>query len=384
MFAKRITYIIMLLATTAAFIVSNNGIALFFLVSLLVLPLISLCMLIIVRKKVRFSLAVRESCIRGGTLQLTMRAKASPRFLLGGVKVMFAIENTTFHKTEFKSFLLGDLTDSPHVFDYNGADSGRICVKCDYLRLIDIFGVFAIKVKYPVYAEAIVSPMLFDDVNVAVGDRANDTVFGDTSLPRKGGDITEVYDVRDYIAGDAPNTVHWKLTGKFGTLKTKEFGATDDRRLLILVDMSRGKYGSTASDGQLNGVLDVTASISNALKSIGYTHSVGWFTGGTFESSEVSDGDTFVRTVGKLMSIKVNDSNEESMFYLSRTAECGVFTKIIYISPVVNEEEFKYVTDAQVTAIEVGESSGETVYGGVRVINIPLNNIHDALAACSI
>lgn len=384
MLAKRIGYILILLATASAFIVSNNGIALFFLVSLLVLPLISLCMLIIVRKKVRFELTVRESCIRGGTLQLTMRASASPRFLLGGVKVVFAIENSTFHKTQFKSFYLSDLSFTTHVFGYTGADSGRICVKCDNLKLIGLFGVCSVKVKYPVYAEAIVSPMLFDDIIVNVGNRSNDAVFGDTSLPKKGGDITEVYDVRDYSPGDAPNTVHWKLSGKFGTLKTKEFGATDDRRILILVDMSRGKYGNTASDEQLNGVLDVTASISNALKSTGYTHSVGWFAGGAFESSEVSDGDSFVRAIGKLMSVKVNDSNEESMFYLSRTPECSVFTKIIFISPFVNYDEFRYATDAEVTAIEVGKNSGETVHEGVRVINVPFDNIHDALSACSI
>ena len=384
MAAKRTIYIIMLLSTAAAFVVTNNAVALFLLVSLLILPLISLLMLLIVRKSVRFELSVRDSCIRGGTLSLRIRASAKPRFFIGGIKVLFAIENTTFHKTEYKSFLVNDLSFEAHEFEYNGADSGRICVKCDCLKLIGIFGVYTIRIKYPVYAEAIVSPMLFDDIGVTLGDRAGDAVFGEMSLPKRGNDVTEVYDVRDYIAGDALNAVHWKLSGKFGALKSKEFGATDDRRILILVDMSRGKYGVTANDAQLNGVLDVAVSISNALKSGGYTHSVGWFTGGAFESSEVSDGDTFVRTVGKLMSIKVNEGNEESLFYLSRTPECGVFTKIIFVSPSVSDEEFKEVSDAEITAIEIGVNSGETVYQGVRVINIPFDKIHDALASCSI
>ncbi|MCH5148345.1 MAG: DUF58 domain-containing protein [Clostridiales bacterium] len=384
MAVKRIIYSLILLAAAVAFVVSNNAVALFLLVSLLALPLVSLIMLLIVRKKVRFELSVRESCIRGGTLQLNMRASATPRFLLGGIKVLVEIENTTFDKTEYKSFLINDLSFATHIFDYNGADSGRICVKCDYLNLVDIFGVFSVKVRQFEYAEAIVAPMLFDDIGITVGDRYSDTIFGDTSLPKKGGDITEVYDVRDYIVGDSPNTVHWKLSGKFGTLKSKEFGATDDRRILILVDLSRAKFENTATDAQLNGVLDVAVSISNALKNTGCTHSVGWFTGGEFESSEVGDGDTFVRAVGKLMSIKVNDGNEETMFYLSRTPECAVFTKIILVSPFVNYEEFGYATDAEVTAVEVGENSGETIHQGVRVISIPLDNIHDALAACRI
>ena len=384
MTAKRIIYAIIVLASAAAFVVTNSNIALFALLCLLLLPVISLCLLIFARKKVRFELTVRDSCIRGGTLQFTVRAHAVPRFLIGAVTVTVTIENTTFRKTEYQSFKIYDLSFSPHVFDYNSEDSGRISVKCDSLRLVDIFGVFAIRVKCPVYAEAIVSPKLFDDIGIAVADRGVDAVFGDTVLPKKGADITEVYDVRDYIAGDAPNSVHWKLSGKFGTLKTKEFGATDDRKLLILVDMSRNKLGTDATDAQLNGVLDVTASISNALKSAGHTHSVGWFNSGVFESSEVSDNDSFVRTVGKLMSAKVNDGNEESLFYFARTAECSVFTKIIFISPSVNNGEFKDVTDAELTAIEVADSFGEAVYQGVRIINIPADGIHDALSALSI
>ena len=381
---KRSIYIILLLAASAAFVVTNNGLALFLLVSLLALPLISLIFLLIVKSKVRFELAVRESCIRGGTLQLTMRASAKPRFFVGGVKVVLSIENTTFHKRENKRFMLNDLSFAAHTFDYVGTDSGRICITCDYLWLVDLFGIFAIKVKHFDYAEAIVSPMLFDETGISIGECSSDTVFGDTSLPKRGGDITEVFNVRDYIAGDAPNAVHWKLSGKFDTLKSKEFGATDDRRLLILVDMSRCKYDNKATDGQLNGVLDVAASISGALKSAGYTHSIGWFENGSFESAEVSGGDSFVRAIGKLMSIKVNEGNEESMFYLSRTPECGVFTKIIFLSACVNDEDFSTAADADVTAIEVGSSMGETVYEGVRVINIPYDKIQDALASCSI
>ena len=381
---KRIIYGISLLAAAVALVVSNNAVALYLLVALLVLPVISLVLLLIVRKKVRFELTLRESCIRGGSLQLTMRAGASPRFLLGGVKVLVAIENTTFHKTEYQNFIINDLSFAVHTFDYRGADSGRICVRIDGLKLVDLFGLFALRVKYPVYAEAIVSPKLFDNVNLTIGDRVSDTIFGDTSIPRKGGDITEVYNIRDYVAGDAPNTVHWKLSGKFGTLKSKEFGATDDRRLLLLVDVSRCKNGESASDMQLNGVLDVAASISSALKSTGYTHSVGWFDRGSFESAEVADGDSFVRMIGKLMSIKVNEGNEESLFYLARTPECGVFTKVIFVAPFVEGEEFGVVTDAEITAIEVGGNSGETLYQGVRVINIPFDKIEEALSSCSI
>ena len=384
MAVKRIIYACMLIAAAVTFIVANSGIALFLLICLLVIPLISLVMLLIVRNSLRFDLAVREACIRGGTLQLSMRASVSPRFFVGGVKIVTLIENTTFHKSEYKSYMFDDLSFAPHVFDYNGANSGRINVRCASLRLVDLLGIFTVKVKCSAFAEAIVSPVLYENITVNIGDNGRDAVYGDTSLPHKGGDITEIYNVRDYVQGDAPNSIHWKLSGKYGTLKSKEFGATDDRKILILVDMSRIKFGYEASDEQLNAVLDVAISISNSLKSANCPHTVGWFDNGEFACAEVNDGNTFVHAVDRLMSVKVKDGNEEDLFYLARTAECAVFTKIIFVSANVNNDEFKQLYDTEVTAIEVGNGYGETSDAGVRIINIPCDGIENALASCVI
>lgn len=384
MAGKRIIYILMLLATLAALVLTNNGIALFLFMCVLVLPLISMVMVFIARRHVRFELKVRESCIRGGALQITMCASVKPRFFVGGIRVTTEIENTTFHKTEYRRFMFNDLSFAPHVYNYNGTDSGRISIKCTSLQITGIFGMLALKVKCSAYAEAIVSPVLYEDVGVNVGELGSRSIFGDRPLPRKGIDTTEIFNVRDYVPGDSLSAVHWKLSGKFDELKAKDFGATDDRRLLILVDLSRSKFDSTATDAQLNAALDVAISVSNALKSVGYAHSIGWFDDGLFMSAEVSDNNSFVAAVDKLMSVKVNEGNAENLFYLSRTAECSSFTKIVYISSVIHYTELQQSLGAEITAIEIGDEYGETIENGVRIINIPYNDIGAALTACAI
>lgn len=384
---KRIVYAILLFMAIVAFIVTDSGVALFLCVLLAALPLLSLTMLLIAYKRVRFECDVRESCIRGGALQVNMSLGVSPRFLVGCAKIYAEIENTTFNKLHSKSFLFKDLSSSTHTYDFISDDSGRICVRINRIRLIDIFGICAINIKRTDYAESLVSPVLHDGLNLRLGTNRNHSKFGEILIPERGGDVSEIFNIRDYTPGDALNSVHWKLSSKLGRIQTKEFGNTEDNRILILVDMSRNKFGVIASDEQLNAVLDVAISVSDALRQTGYTHCVGWVDSGVFGSTEVNDGETFVQMVSKLMSIKVGDGNGEGIFYMSHSLEYASFSKIILVSALINSEELKSESFADLTAISVDAVNGDNVVGeieneGVRVINVPCDNVEAALAAC--
>lgn len=381
---RRAVYAILLTAAIAAFVMTDSGVALFLCILLAALPIVSMTMLIIASRRVRFDCEVRESCIRGGSLQITMKVGMSPRFLAGRAQVFAEIENSTFGKNFKKCFEFKDLSFAPYTYDYDSADSGRICVRFEKVRLVDIFGICALGVKTSKFAESLVSPVLFDGINIKIGTNRNDYVYGEISLPEKGGDVSEIFNIRDYAAGDALNAVHWKLSSKLGRLQTKEFGDTEDNRMLILVDMSRKKFGVSASDRQLNAVLDVAISLSDALRLGGYTHSVGWVNLGVFGCSEVNSSETFVQMVSKLMSIKVGDGNDDGLFYLSRSDESASFTKIILVSALINVEEIKTEAYSDLTAISVGDGAnlGETENEGVRVIGVSCDNVRETLSTC--
>lgn len=373
MAVRRICYALIFIAALVSLVITDSGIALFLCVALVILPLISLVMLAFASKRVKFGCEMRESCIRGGALQISMKVGLKPRLLVGCVRVAVTIENTTFHKTEQKHFLFKDLSFAPYVYDYKSADSGRICAKFTGLKLIDFFGIFSITVKCNEFCESFVSPVLYDDVNVRMDSNVIGSLYGETALQKKGIDISEIFNIRDYAAGDSMTAVHWKLSGKFDTLKAKEFGATDDNRLLILIDMSRRKAEVPATDEQLNVVLDVAASVSNSLKSSGYAHNVGWFDDGVFTRAEVSDSDSFIEMVNKLMSIKVDAGNADVLFYLSRSDYSAAFTKIIFISTSISNDEIKNVSDVNITAILVGDDIGEFDDYGIKMIKVPVD-----------
>lgn len=375
MLIKRLAYAFLLAASIAAFIVTDSGIALFLCVCLSVLPFLSFFLLLFAAKRLRFDFEVREACMRGGALQITMRAQVSPRFLAGYLKAYVEAENTTFRKTFCKTFVFHALDNTPYTYDYISADSGRITVRFSKLVLVDLFGICSLKVGCAKFAEAIVSPVLYEELQIRLGVSEHASRDGENSVPRKGGDHTEIFNVRDYVAGDSLHSVHWKLSGKFDSLKSKEYGATDDNRTLILADMSRKKASNVATDEQLNAVFDAAASISESLKSRGILHGAGWFNDGALTIEEVRDNDGFVRMVSALMSCKVDEDNAESLFYLARAEESSYFTKIIFVSPFVTAEELKQFSTADVTAVVVGEREGEVQEGSVKIVHVPCSDL---------
>ena len=379
MLFKRLAYALTFAASIAAFIVTDSGIALFICACLFALPVISIVLLAIARKRLKFDFEVRDACIRGGALQITMKAGLKPRFFAGYVQAYAEIENTTFHETEKKTFLFKELSFAPAVYDYKSTDAGRISVRFTKIVITDVLGICTFSIKCPKFAEAIISPLLYSDLQVGINVNMNSMFTGENSVPQKGNDISEIYNIRDYISGDALNSVHWKLSGKFDTLKSKEFGASYDNRTLILADLSRKRGERTFDDERLNAVLDIAVSLSDSFKSRGLSHSVGWFNDGEFSCSEVYDSDSFVRMVYALMSIKVDDGNAEVLFYLSRIPEHSSFTRVILVAPTVSPDEIKNYSGAEITAVVPSDVEGEINEGSIRIITVPSAGVEKSL-----
>ncbi len=56
---------------------------------------------------------------------------------------------------------------------------------------------------------------------------------------------TEFYGVREYVQGDDPRTIDWKISAKFGELFTREYEAERRQRIVIAVDFSKNMLAGT-------------------------------------------------------------------------------------------------------------------------------------------
>ena len=116
---------------------------------------------------------------------------------------------------------------------------GRIEVETDEFIVRDFFGIFGCLVKnhevlvYYVYPDgADEGEYHFEEMTPAAQNMEN------RYLRRKGNDITEILDLRDYQKGDSIKTIHWKLSKKMGHKIVRELDTPANQETIVLFALS--------------------------------------------------------------------------------------------------------------------------------------------------
>ncbi|MFR5972052.1 MAG: DUF58 domain-containing protein [Clostridium sp.] len=116
---------------------------------------------------------------------------------------------------------------------------GRIEVETDEFIVRDFFGIFGCLVKnhevlvYYVYPDgADEGEYHLEEMTPAAQNMEN------RYLRRKGNDITEILDLRDYQKGDSIKTIHWKLSKKMGHKIVRELDTPANQETIVLFALS--------------------------------------------------------------------------------------------------------------------------------------------------
>lgn len=105
---------------------------------------------------------------------------------------------------------------------------------------------------------------------------------------KHGQDVNEVSGLRDYIEGDSPRSIHWKLSSKLDDLVVREFGYPSNYHTLILYQMSKETKNRKISNNLNNGVLSLSASLSYSILEKNLEHQVGCIDQNGFQSNPVT------------------------------------------------------------------------------------------------
>ena len=114
---------------------------------------------------------------------------------------------------------------------------GKIRVSVSSVRIFDCWGLFSIGKKNKKDYEITIMPKPFP-VNMVVSNRTRwFPVDGESYAQDRGGDDTaEIYEVREYRAGDRMQKVHWKLSAKEDDLYIKEFGYPLGAAVILMLE----------------------------------------------------------------------------------------------------------------------------------------------------
>lgn len=267
----------------------------------LAVPLLALPMNLYLRSRLKWKLTGGGSLHKGdwGTLRLELEnPSALPVALL---RCCVTGENPLTRETS-ATFL--PLSAAPRkggsaTLEFRAMHCGRIRFQVEKARLYDPFGLIGLRVDGDSKAYALVQPDTFPmDVELAEDrDRTEDSELYSPYQP--GDDPAETFQLRDYVPGDSPRRVHWKLSGKFDKLIVKDPALPVTRKVLIFWERTGDSREAAKEDAQV----EVLVTLCRALldRNMGFVLSWNDIREGRCVAREVQDMEEFVAVLPRVL-----------------------------------------------------------------------------------
>lgn len=135
-------------------------------------------------------------------------------------KISHAISITPFGKKEFIQRVHSDYC-------------GRISIAVTDLKCHDLLGLSAFDLKYEKKGDCYIYP---EEKNIGVSELCRELQklsVAEHYQHRKGNDITEILDIREYQRGDNVKNIHWKLSKKHGKKLVRELDLPANQDIIL-------------------------------------------------------------------------------------------------------------------------------------------------------
>lgn len=245
----------------------------------LMVPIVSLFVMLFLRKKVYVSMSADSAEVRPGEeIRVTLTLLNRSAFACRCAEITIVRESVVFMKNQ----IIKVLTDIPaertarRRIDVYVPHSGEFRIRLTKVRIRSLFGLFTTKGMIDRSEQ---SCMVYPPV-VTVGHeplRNNPIAYiakEEYSTTRPGDDPSEMFGAREYRPGDRQNRIHWKLTAARDELFVKELGLPVDTSTLLLLDVFRMK--SNELETIYDSLLTTMSSLAWKIRESRHIFYIGW------------------------------------------------------------------------------------------------------------
>ena len=191
-------------------------------------------------KALHVELQARPGGQQGKDLPLNLVVRADrPLLAARCITVELEVSNAmwkTARKLRYTLPLTGRETTCPVPFAPQ--QCGRLVFTCTALRVQDLLNLTARKLDFFAPVQTVVYPQ-DKQVEVELSRATLGAAAGDGMMQnRKGGDPSEMFDIREYAPGDDVRTIHWKLSSKTDELIVRQASDPSHYNVAILPDFA--------------------------------------------------------------------------------------------------------------------------------------------------
>lgn len=337
--ARRITAAVLWLlaaaASAAVWVAGGGALWLGAAIAVLLMPGVSLLLALAVRRGVRLSLTLLPTVPKRAAAQAVLKVKNDALLSARALFRARAVNALTHEETVTALCCTVPPRGSSELrFLVESRRCGQITAAVEKAGLLDICGIFSVPLKTEnVSARTTVLPDMFaPGIDLALVSSLPEE--SDSYAPgRRGNDLTETLQLRDYVPGDDLRRIHWKMTAKTDRLIVREPGLPLQRSLLVFWDKTASAaLTPDAADALAESVSSVCQSLSEA----GFAYTLGWSGEGQNVLEEAPDTDRLLTLLPRM--VRSAGAGESGTALLARQGGESFYGRVLLFAHAVPPE----------------------------------------------
>ena len=337
--ARRITAAVLWLLAAAALaaVWATGGGALWLgaALAVLLLPGVSLLLALVARRGVRLSLTLTPTVPKRAAAQAVLKVKNDALLSAHALFRVRAVNALTREETVTPLYCTVPPKGTEELrFLVESRRCGQITAAVEKAGLLDICGIFAVPLKTEnISARTTVLPDMFaPGIGLALVSSMPEE--SDSYAPgRRGNDLTEIFQLRDYVPGDDLRRIHWKMTAKTDRLIVREASLPLQRSLLVFWDKTAS---DTLAPDAADALAESVSSVCQSLSEAGFAYTLGWSGEGQNVLEEAPDTDRLLALLPRM--VRSAGAGESGTAQLARQGGESFYGRVLLFAHAVPPE----------------------------------------------
>lgn len=321
-------WLVATIAAAGAYLFENNPGTLTVLICVVFLPVIGMLPLLFA-PKLQMEFSICASAEKNQTVQCKLRISNNRIIPVLGLEVLARCRNVRTGHREERKFRLSLLPKQTKCLEFalNSPHCGLLRLSLQTESCGDLFGLQRKKISCFTKKDLTVLPTLFD-TQIRFGEQAQAIPDSDIySTEKPGSDPGEIFDIREYIPGDAIRQIHWKLSQKCDKTMIREFALQMVNDMLVLLETA-----DTDSPEETDAITEVFATVCQFLSNNGILFQAGWRTAktGALRLQTVSSPGEFPDLLSRLLRLPPKKEGSVAERFAEQFRQCN-FSHVVIV-----------------------------------------------------
>lgn len=274
MLAAKLLWALLCAAALALTLLTGSAAAAALTLALLLLPLLALGGDLAAARRVRCTLQAPVNLQKNAPGALRLTLQNGSRLPVCRAVCRVAVQNLLTGETALLRAECGLLPRRERTVELTlqAAHSGRLSVRVERVRLYDAFGLIGVRASAGASAGVTVQPDTFAQTLIISPAAAPNLDAEQYAPDRPGSDLTEPYQIRDYVPGDSRRQILWKLSGKYDRLLVKDASLPVQQDILVFWERTQTAPDAVRTDVQA----EVLVTLCRGLLAQGAPFTLAW------------------------------------------------------------------------------------------------------------